>query len=212
MSIVFSKLLRKDKKIKERKRRHKKSHLKTIFETAFSYFKLGNYLLLVPERLCRVVLVLVERVCVVGLVDLVLTLLLLWRVAWLVFELLCGLVAARGVVAREVAVVLPLWEVVLFTVFVCVLVFLCVALLPLRLTGLEVPVETLLPFDVGLLEDRLVRVASAVFVREVVLFELLLAARTDSVVPVLLVLLFSAGLAFVLLVLSFVELVLSLLF
>lgn len=50
----------------------------------------------------------VERVCVVGLVDLVLTLLLLWRVVWLVFELLCGLVVARGVVAREVVVALPL--------------------------------------------------------------------------------------------------------
>lgn len=49
----------------------------------------------------------VERVCVVGLVDLVLTL-LLWRVVWLVFELLCGLVVARGVVAREVVVALPL--------------------------------------------------------------------------------------------------------
>lgn len=95
--------------------------------------------------------------------------------------------------------------------FVCVLVFLCVALL-LRLTGFEVPVETLLPFDVELLEERLVRVASAVFVREGGLLELLLSERTASVVPVLLVLLFSTALAFAFLVLSFVELTLWLLF
>lgn len=95
--------------------------------------------------------------------------------------------------------------------FVCVLVFLCVAL-PLRLTGFEVPVETLVPFDVGLLEERLVRVASAVFVREGVLLELLLSERTASVVPVLLVLLFSTAVAFAFLVLSFVELTLWLLF
>lgn len=95
--------------------------------------------------------------------------------------------------------------------FVCVLVLLCEVLL-LRVDEFELPVVTLLPFVVELLEERVVRVASVVFERETLL-ELLLSERTASVeaVPFLLVLLFSAGLVFALLVLSFVEPTLSVL-
>lgn len=95
--------------------------------------------------------------------------------------------------------------------FVCVLVLLCEVLLP-RFAEFELPVVTLLPFVVELLEERVIRVASVVFERETLL-ELLLSERTASVeaAPFLLVLLFSAGLVFVLLVLSFVEPTLSVL-